>query len=74
MMPSASCERLLATHCGVDEGTHCALPTYSTWLSFKKARLGFYDWVDMWLQDISLSLASHLTSLVVIGKLCSGEL
>ena len=27
-------------------------------------------WVDMWLQDISLSLAQHLTSLVV-EKLCS---
>ena len=34
-----------------------------------KARLVSY-WVDLWLQDISLSLAHHLTSLVV-EKLCN---
>ena len=57
--------REIATR-GVDNG--CLLPP-SSWLSFKKTRLVSY-WVDMWLQDISLSLAQHLTSLVV-DKLCS---
>ena len=51
---------------GADDGF--LLPP-SSWHSFTKARLISY-WVDMWLQDISLSLAQHLTSLVV-EKLCS---
>ena len=51
--------REIATR-GVDDGF---LPPPTSWLSFNKARLVSY-WVDMWLQDISLSLAHHLTSLV----------
>ena len=57
--------REIATR-GVDDGF--LLPPTS-WLSFNKARLVSY-WVDLWLQDISLSLAHHLTSLVV-EKLCN---
>ena len=41
----------------------------TSWLSFNKARLVSH-WVDLWLQDISLSLAHHLTFLVV-EKLCN---
>ena len=46
---------------GVSDG-HLKPPP--SWLPSKKSRL-ITHWVDLWLQDISASLALHLSSLVV---------